>query len=565
MPARRSHTLQFALPLLLMGILSAGSVFCRPLLPVDETRYISVAWEMHQSGDYLVSHINGLTYAHKPPLLFWLINAVWCLTGPSDIAARLVGPFSAAVSLLLTFQLARRLYPESPNLPPTAGLIQCSMILWMIFSPSTMFDALLTVCVQTSLLGAIDLSQGIYRRGVLLTGLGIGLGILSKGPVVFVHVLPVLMLPRIWSPTAARNRIRWFFPVGTAVLFGLLVAGLWAIPSAIAGGDEYGKELLWGQTAGRMVRSFAHRKPWWWYLAVSVPCTLPWIIFPGMWSTLRKAGHSPAGRFCLIWIAGALIIMSCVSGKQLHYLIPAVPGVALLFAAAIAEAPPISRQQLIPVALGTVLCALVPLALNQLPAFRISAEVSPFNGWCFFPMAGCGLILLQQQCSPAMAVVRRIAVCSVLFAILLIAGLNSGFWLQYDLTRTATALSELNDANTPVAWVGQYQGELNFLSRLKNSLTIINSPDELNAWLNETTGERCLILRNLLHTPSITDVAPEQIFAGCSDVRLPEDLNAICEITHIASVHPTRDGSQLFAISVVGVQPASSTEKQPAF
>ena len=33
---------------------------CRPLMPIDETRAVSVAWEMWQRGDFLVPHLNGL-------------------------------------------------------------------------------------------------------------------------------------------------------------------------------------------------------------------------------------------------------------------------------------------------------------------------------------------------------------------------------------------------------------------------------------------------------------------------------------------------------------------------
>ena len=40
----------------------------RPLLPIDETRYLTVAWEMWLDGSYLVPHLNGEIYTHKPPL-----------------------------------------------------------------------------------------------------------------------------------------------------------------------------------------------------------------------------------------------------------------------------------------------------------------------------------------------------------------------------------------------------------------------------------------------------------------------------------------------------------------
>ena len=54
----------------------------RPLLRVDETSYLGVAWEMWTTGEYLVPHLNGEPYSHKPPLLFWLINLAWVAAHP---------------------------------------------------------------------------------------------------------------------------------------------------------------------------------------------------------------------------------------------------------------------------------------------------------------------------------------------------------------------------------------------------------------------------------------------------------------------------------------------------
>ena len=52
-----------------------------PALPIDETRYLGVAWEMRVHGDFIVPHLNGATYSDKPPLLFWLINIAWTVFG----------------------------------------------------------------------------------------------------------------------------------------------------------------------------------------------------------------------------------------------------------------------------------------------------------------------------------------------------------------------------------------------------------------------------------------------------------------------------------------------------
>ncbi|MBI2235329.1 MAG: glycosyltransferase family 39 protein, partial [Micavibrio aeruginosavorus] len=60
-------------PLSFLGMFLAV-VLLRPLLPIDETRYVTVAWEMFLRHDPLAPlTVNGTPYHHKPPLLFWLI------------------------------------------------------------------------------------------------------------------------------------------------------------------------------------------------------------------------------------------------------------------------------------------------------------------------------------------------------------------------------------------------------------------------------------------------------------------------------------------------------------
>ncbi|MDA0369371.1 MAG: glycosyltransferase family 39 protein, partial [Proteobacteria bacterium] len=86
------------------SVVVAALIF-RPLLPLDETRYLAVAWEMWRSGDLLVPELNGAFYSHKPPLLFWFINAGWRVFGPSEIWGRLVAPGFGLASVFLTHRL----------------------------------------------------------------------------------------------------------------------------------------------------------------------------------------------------------------------------------------------------------------------------------------------------------------------------------------------------------------------------------------------------------------------------------------------------------------------------
>ncbi len=49
------------------------ALLTRPLFPMDETRYVALAWEMWQRGDFLVPYLNGEPYSHKPPCF-----SGWC-------------------------------------------------------------------------------------------------------------------------------------------------------------------------------------------------------------------------------------------------------------------------------------------------------------------------------------------------------------------------------------------------------------------------------------------------------------------------------------------------------
>ena len=42
----------------------------RPLSSPDEGRYVGVAWEMLQGGDWFVPTLDGFPFLHKPPLFY---------------------------------------------------------------------------------------------------------------------------------------------------------------------------------------------------------------------------------------------------------------------------------------------------------------------------------------------------------------------------------------------------------------------------------------------------------------------------------------------------------------
>lgn len=332
-PRSTNETQTLVILMTLLFAVFAVGVGLRPLLPIDETRYVSVAWEMHLSGDYLVPTKNGETYAHKPPLLFWLINLVWAVFGVSEFAARLIGPAFSVLNVALTFILARKLFPGVTGIASGAAAALVSMFVYGVYTGATLFDAILTTATLLFMLGVWSACVDGRGKGWILCGIALGFGVLAKGPVIFVHTMPIWVLAFAWGGEASRlmDRVKG---LGVAVLIGLAIVALWLGPAVIFGGEEYRNELLWKQTAGRVSNAFDHARPVWWFASLLPLFLFPWAFSLDFWASLRRPNLAKAPTvFLLTQALGAFIAFSLIASKQAHYLVPIMPSVAILIAA----------------------------------------------------------------------------------------------------------------------------------------------------------------------------------------------------------------------------------------
>lgn len=339
MATSRSALLQSRGWLLLALLPAIWGLFARPLLPIDETRYIGVAWEMWLRGDFLVPHLNGQPYSHKPPLLFWLINAGWALFGVNEWWPRLVGPLAGALAAGLCASLGRQLWPDRPEIARLAPWLLVGALGWVVYGHMLMFDTLLTASALLALIGLWRAGQDPARwRAWLLVSAGLGLGLLSKGPVALLHALLPALLAPLWSAGARARPLGWYLRLLLATAGGAAIILAWALPAAAAGGDAYAKAIFLTQTAGRVTNSFAHTRPWWVYLLFVPALWLPWSLLPRLWRGFRVGRGDPARAFLLCWLLGTVVALSAVSGKQPHYAIPELPALALLAASAVPAA-----------------------------------------------------------------------------------------------------------------------------------------------------------------------------------------------------------------------------------
>ncbi len=472
--------------------LLAGSLALRPLLPIDETRYISVAWEMWQRGDFLVPHLNGLPYSHKPPILFWLIHLGWAAFGVNEWWPRLVPALASLASLALVERLARRLWGPGSSLERTAPLLLLTTLLWSFVGTLLTFDMLIGSFCLLTLLGWLQAAQGGGLRAWGLAALGIGLGILAKGPVLLVFVLPPALLAPWWAAAKpAEGWGRWYLGVSAAFAGGVAIALAWALPAAQAGGPDYAAAIFLRQTTDRLVQASAHPAPWWWYLPVLPAALLPWSAWPALWRPLLRLrlADRPV-RFLLAWLAPAFLLLCLISSKQPHYLIGLLPAAALLLALAAAGVAPRVPWSSLRLPFGLVaglgaLLALVPLAarLGKLPVW--ARDVGP----------GIGLLLVALGLVPffrrgEVAPLRALAGLSLatFLAIHLgVAAAASG----YEVRPMALYLAACERQGWPLAHRGAYHGQFHFAGRLERPIAVLDK-DAAAAWLQANPAGRLI-------------------------------------------------------------------------
>jgi 4-amino-4-deoxy-L-arabinose transferase-like glycosyltransferase len=468
-------------PVLILVLLTWVALVARPLTPIDETRYVSVAWEMWLKNDYLVMFKNGVPYSDKPPMLFWLYNLGWAVFGVNEWWPRLVSPLFSLGGLILTLSIARRLWPNEAATGRNALWILGSSLLWMVFSTSAMFDVMLAFFALLGIRGLLIAAEESMKRGFVWLAVAIGLGVLAKGPVILLHLLPVAVLAPWWRP--GMNWKRWYGAILLAVLGGAAIALAWAIPAAISGGEKYRDAIFWGQTANRMVHSFAHRRPIWWYVPLLPILLFPWLLWPGLWSrlvALKREGLDLGLRFCLAWMVPVFIAFSLISGKQIHYLVPLFPAFALFSGNLLA------RDGKGGVWLPALITALIGLAMTYFSLAGLPEKAGTFGHLPWWPgivLAAVALMTFwmgrtQASRLPALAILG-----ASLFALVQLY-ISPGAAHSYDVRPMAKAIKQLQDRGVPVANLGNYHAQFQFVGRLEQPLAQLTL-DELPAWLDK--------------------------------------------------------------------------------
>ncbi len=366
----------------------------RALWEPDEARYAYIAREMQQDGHRAVLYRSGELYAHKPPLMFWMMRAAAPLTGGTvtRVSARLPSLLGIIMTLWAVTAIAQLW--DGPRTAVRAGLVTATTYLVWNQAGWGQIDMLLCGLEMTGLwllLLGDRVPHGRYSLGAFTC---FGLAILAKGPVgLLVPVgayLSMRAVTRDWHKLA---RLHW--------LWGLLVAAafpaVWFFLAWREGASAaYFQELLFRQNVQRAAGDLGHVRPWYYFAQYLVVDALPWsLLAPAAYAILRRdAANAAWRRQALAWIVFVVVFFSLSASKRNLYILMAYPALGILIAGAWTRAAG-QRSGLISTGIGF----LAILLLAPLGAFigLLSRDNFPLNVWLLLPaavMGTAGLTLL---------------------------------------------------------------------------------------------------------------------------------------------------------------------------
>jgi 4-amino-4-deoxy-L-arabinose transferase-like glycosyltransferase len=445
-----------------------------PPIPIDETRYLTAAWEMFNARQWWVPTVNGEWYSDKSPLLFWLVAGGWKLVGVHTWVAR-VEALAVTLGIVVTLhRLALRLGLDTRGADAAMWLLAGSLG-FGVFATAIMFDLLLALCVLGALHGLLDLDAGKWKRGIVSLGAALGLGVLAKGPVVLLHVLPVALLAPAWSDMARAHKVHWYLALVAGLLVGIAITLAWLLPAASFAGPTYWQPLV-GKVTGRVADSFAHRRPFWWYLPLAPLLLVPWLLTlraPRMaWANVL---HGRAGRFVACWWMVPFVGFSAISGKQIHYLLPLLPAWALAGAWLLQQPGARLRPWLF--ALLALVVAGVLAWLPFLSAETFGWQAQPAVAW--FALAA--IVVAIGAWRTWGHDVRGLALSATALVSIAMVAAAIACRPAFDVAPEAVFLKQELAAHVPIAHIGWHNGLFGYTGRLRQPVPWIDAT-AVQAW-----------------------------------------------------------------------------------
>jgi 4-amino-4-deoxy-L-arabinose transferase-like glycosyltransferase len=378
-----------------------SALFWPALLDDADSVHAEAAREMVLRHDWVTLHVDGIRYLEKAPLLYWTMAASFRMFGVHDWSARLPLALGVLALLYSVYFVGRRAFGE------TAGFYS-ALAAGLAFGPF-LFTRFLIPDILVGLW--LILSLGFFLRTLdepqpsrfACWGLAVAcaLNVLTKGLIGFVFPGAIILLYLALTRDITHLlRMR----LASSGLFFLLLAAPWHLLAGLRNPDQ-------GSVRGFFWFYFVNEH-FLRYLGKRIPRdygTVPLLLFWGLllvwlfpWSSFfpqalarvplfrpREARESVDARAKLLFFLGGFLVVLffSFSTRQEYYALPALPPLALLIGAWLAEeeeaSPPDSSlrrwgrvSSAVLAGIGIVVCAVTLFLAVSSPPVPPGADIA---------------------------------------------------------------------------------------------------------------------------------------------------------------------------------------------
>jgi len=323
------------------------SIFLLPLTDTTEARYANTALMMSNLNDWITPFFKYHNpFLGKPPFAFWFEALSYKIFGIADFVPRLPSLFITLATVWIMYKLVLIIHDRPSAILTSLIYISCPVV--FVLSGVVMTDTFLvfgTTLAMVSFLLVINGHKSYWRY---LFFVGIGIGILTKGPLALVVVGGIITL---WILLSYKQRIVTLklFPWVKGLVLMCIIFVPWYIAQEIKNpGFLY--YFIIGENLGRFLNTgwhgdkygYVHKEPhgmiWFFWLVTTLPWSLVALTFITKKIRALKLSNiiifikDDNLSFYLVWSVFIMIFFTFGGNTLWYYVLPSMGGFAILLA-----------------------------------------------------------------------------------------------------------------------------------------------------------------------------------------------------------------------------------------
>ncbi len=300
-----------------------------------EQRCEAIVRDIVAGGGWLLPGIGGEVRPQKPPLAYWC-SALACMAsdGFSLLALRLPSVLAAIGLLLVVIAWGREL--RAPGEAVIAAALLAITYEFLVQGRRGSYEMLLAFFANASLYAGYRACREPRAARIAIASAFLALALMAKAtPALLFAPLPLAA----WAISQRRSRLLLDRRAWIALLAALVGVVSWYAYVWFSAPEVrwfLQAQLLqpFGIQVGPPATAHHLHPPWWYFGSLGRKGLLLSLVVPLValreWRERRTEGWSSPWRLILLSFVVPFVVLSCLPGKQDHYLLPILPALALL-------------------------------------------------------------------------------------------------------------------------------------------------------------------------------------------------------------------------------------------